>query len=123
MTAAIHAFNERTFASIRKHRNFRLFFTGQVISVSGTWMQNVALAWFVYELTGSPLAVGILTFCRFAPQTLFGLVAGVLADRLDNRRLMMATQASSMAVAYSLTSGSSAASTTAASCSSDASAR
>jgi MFS family permease len=103
VTAAIVAFNERTFASLRKHRNFRLFFTGQVISVSGTWMQNVALAWFVFQLTGSPLAVGILTFCRFAPQTLFGLFAGVLADRLDNRRLMMATQASSMAVAVALT--------------------
>jgi len=103
VTAAILALNERTFASLRKYRNFRLFFTGQVISVSGTWMQNVALAWFVYQLTGSPLAVGILTFCRFAPQTLFGLFAGVLADRLDNRRLMMATQASSMAVAVALT--------------------
>ena len=102
MTAAIHALNERTFASLHKHRNFRLFFTGQVISVSGTWMQNVALAWFVYQLTGSPLAVGILTFCRFSPQTLFGLFAGVLADRLDNRRLMMATQASSMAVAVAM---------------------
>jgi len=102
VTAALLALNERTFASLRKHRNFRLFFTGQVISVSGTWMQNVALAWFVYQLTGSPLAVGILTFCRFAPQTLFGLFAGVLADRLDNRRLMMATQASSMAVAVAL---------------------
>ena len=103
MTAALAAFNERTFASLRKHRNFRLFFAGQVISVSGTWMQNVALAWFVYQLTGSPLAVGILTFCRFAPQTLFGLFAGVLADRLDNRRLMIATQTSSMAVAVALT--------------------
>ena len=102
MSAALVALNERTFASLRKHRNFRLFFTGQVVSVSGTWMQNVALAWFVYELTGSPLAVGILTFCRFSPQTLFGLFAGVLADRLDNRRLMITTQASSMAVAAAL---------------------
>ena len=102
MTAAIHAFNERTFASLRKHRNFRLFFTGQVVSVSGTWMQNVALAWFVYELTRSPLAVGILTFCRFAPQTLFGLFAGVLADRVDNRRLVISTQASSMVVSIAL---------------------
>ncbi len=102
MSAALLALNERTFASLRKHRNFRLFFTGQVVSVSGTWMQNVALAWFVYELTGSPLAVGILTFCRFSPQTLFGLFAGVLADRLDNRRLVIATQASSMAVSIVL---------------------
>lgn len=102
MSAALAALNERTFASLKKHRNFRLFFTGQVVSVSGTWMQNVALAWFVYELTHSPLAVGILTFCRFSPQTLFGLFAGVLADRLDNRRLMIATQTSSMAVATAL---------------------
>ena len=58
MSAALVALNERTFASLRKHRNFRLFFTGQVISVSGTWMQNVALAWFVYDLTRSPLAAG-----------------------------------------------------------------
>ena len=102
MTAALVALNQRTFASLRKHRNFRLFFTGQVVSVSGTWMQNVALAWFVYELTRSPLAVGVLTFCRFAPQTLFGLFAGVLADRFDNRRLVIGTQAASMAVSIAL---------------------
>ena len=58
MTAALLALNARTFASLRRHRNYRLFFTGQVISVSGTWMQNVALAWLVVELTHSPLAVG-----------------------------------------------------------------
>jgi MFS family permease len=102
VSAALLALNERTFVSLKKHRNFRLFFTGQVVSVSGTWMQNVALAWFVYELTHSPLAVGILTFCRFSPQTLFGLFAGVLADRLDNRRLVITTQASSMAVSIAL---------------------
>jgi MFS family permease len=102
VSAALLALNERTFVSLRKHRNFRLFFTGQVISVSGTWMQNVALAWFVYELTRSPLAVGILTFCRFSPQTLFGLFAGVLADRIDNRRLVITTQAASMAVSIAL---------------------
>ena len=102
MSAALLALNRRTFVSLRKHRNFRLFFTGQVVSVSGTWMQNVALAWFVYELTHSPLAVGILTFCRFSPQTFFGLFAGVLADRFDNRRLVIGTQAASMAVSVAL---------------------
>ena len=102
MSAALLALNERTFVSLRKHRNFRLFFTGQVVSVSGTWMQNVALAWFVYDLTQSPLAVGILTFCRFSPQTVFVLFAGVLADRIDNRRLVIATQAASMAVSIAL---------------------
>jgi hypothetical protein len=87
VTAALLALNERTFASLKRHRNYRLFFTGQVISVSGTWMQNVALAWLVVELTSSPIAVGALAFCRFIPFTIFGLVAGVVADRLDNRQL------------------------------------
>ncbi len=96
MTAALLALNARTFASLKRHRNYRLFFTGQVISVSGTWMQNVALAWLVVELTHSPLAVGILAFCRFIPFTVFGLVAGVVADRFDNRKLVITTQAISM---------------------------
>jgi MFS family permease len=96
VTAAILAFNARTFASLRRHRNYRLFFTGQVVSVSGTWMQNVALAWLVVELTHDPIAVGALAFCRFIPFTVFGLVAGVVADRLDNRRLVIGTQTLSM---------------------------
>jgi MFS family permease len=92
----------RTFASLRKHRNYRLYFVGQVVSVTGTWMQHLALAWFVVELTRSPLAVGFLAFCRFVPFSLFGLVAGVLADRFDNRRLFAATQLGSMAVSIAL---------------------
>jgi MFS family permease len=66
------------------------------VSVSGTWMQNVALAWLVVELTHSPLAVGLLAFCRFIPFTVFGLVAGVVADRIDNRKLVIGTQTVSM---------------------------
>jgi MFS family permease len=96
VTAALLALNARTFASLRRHRNYRLFFSGQVISVSGTWMQNVALAWLVVELTRSPIAVGALAFCRFIPFTVLGLVAGVVADRLDNRKLVIGTQAFSM---------------------------
>ena len=103
MTTAILALQRRTFASVRKHRNYRLFFTGQVISLVGTWMQNIALAWYVIELTHSAVAVGVLAFCRFAPFTVFGLVSGVVADRLDNRRLVMATQTASMIVAAALT--------------------
>lgn len=101
MTALL-ALNRRTFASLRKHRNYRLFFSGQIVSLSGTWMQNVALAWFVVELTRSPLAVGVLAFCRFLPFTVFGLASGVIADRFDNRRLMIATQVSSMLVSVAL---------------------
>jgi len=91
------ALNRRTFASLRRHRNYRLFFTGQLVSVVGTWMQNIALAWLVVELTRSPLAVGLLAFCRFIPFTVLGLFAGVAADRFDNRRLVILTQATSMA--------------------------
>jgi MFS family permease len=90
--------NARTFASLRRHRNYRLYFIGQVISLSGTWMQNIALAWVVVRLTHSPVAVGLLAFLRFAPFTVFSLPAGVLADRFDNRRTMMAMQAVSMVV-------------------------
>jgi MFS family permease len=61
-------------------------------------MQNIALAWLVVELTSSPLAVGALAFCRFVPFTLFGLVAGVVADRLDNRRLVIGTQSAQMVI-------------------------
>jgi MFS family permease len=93
----------RIFKSLRKHRNYRLFFMGQIVSLAGTWMQNIALAWFVVELTHSPLAIGGLAFCRFLPFMLFGLYAGVLADRWDNRRLVMATQGAQMAVSIALT--------------------
>ena len=64
MTGAVLALHRRTFSSLRRHRNYRIFFGGQVISVSGSWMQNVALAWLVIELSHSPLAVGALAFCR-----------------------------------------------------------
>ena len=97
MTAALRALDGRTFRSLHRHHNYRLFFSGQVVSVSGTWMQNIALAWLVIDLSHhSPMAVGALAFCRFIPFTVFGLVAGVAADRFDNRRLVISTQATSM---------------------------
>ena len=102
MTAFLIALNARTFASLRKHRNYRLFFSGQVVSLVGTWMQNVALAWYVVELTSSPLAVGFLAFCRFAPFTVFGLLSGHIADRVDVRRLLIVTQSSAMLISAGL---------------------
>jgi MFS family permease len=93
----------RTFKSLSAHRNYRLFFVGQVVSVSGTWMQNVALYWYVLTLTHSPVAVGVLSFCRFGPFTVFGLFAGTIADRLDNRRTIMVTQAIQMVLSGVLT--------------------
>ena len=83
MTTALRRVNRRTFASLRRHRNYRLFFSGQIVSVSGTWMQNIAAAWVILELTHSPVAVGVLALCQFLPFTVFGLFAGVLVDRFD----------------------------------------
>jgi MFS family permease len=102
VTAALLRAHTRTFASLRKHRNYRLFFGGQVVSVSGTWMQNIATAWLVLELTHSPVAVGILAAFQFLPYTVFGLFAGVLVDRLDVRRTIIATQVMSMIFAFAL---------------------
>ena len=99
MTAAFLRAQRRTWTSLRKHRNYRLFFSGQVVSVTGTWMQNIAAAWLVLELTHSPVAVGVLMLCQFLPATALGLVGGVIVDRLDVRRVVIATQAASMALA------------------------
>jgi MFS family permease len=102
VTTIAFALRARTFRSLRRHRNYRIFFTGQIVSLAGTWMQNVALAWLVIELSGSPLAIGALAFWRFVPFTVFGLLAGVVADRIESRKLVMATQASAMAISIAL---------------------
>jgi MFS family permease len=72
--------------------NFRRFFTGQVVSVSGTWMQTVAEAWLVLSLTASGVALGVSTALQFLPILLLGAWGGVLADRFPKRRLLLATQ-------------------------------
>jgi MFS family permease len=102
MTSLAIALRTRTFRSLRRHRNYRIFFVGQLVSLAGSWMQNVALAWLVLELSGSPLAVGALVFWRFVPFTVFGLAAGVVADRVDSRKLVMATQAAALLVSVAL---------------------
>ncbi|MBV8527918.1 MAG: MFS transporter [Candidatus Dormibacteraeota bacterium] len=89
---SVASVSRRTFSSLRHHRNYRLYFYGQVVSLSGTWMQNVAQAWFIVVLTHSPVAVGLLAACQFGPYMLFGLFGGAFADRIDQRRLMIATQ-------------------------------
>jgi MFS family permease len=102
VTAALLRAGARTFLSVRKHRNYRLFFTGQVISNTGTWMQRVAQAWLVLSLTHSPVAVGILALCQFMPFTLFSLVAGALVDRLDAWRTVIGTQFTQMLLASTI---------------------
>ena len=72
--------------------NFRLYFTGQVISVSGSWMQRVAQAWLVLELTGSGAAVGAVTAFQFLPILVLAPFGGLIADRMDKRRVLYVTQ-------------------------------
>jgi MFS family permease len=73
--------------------NYRRYFVGQIVSLSGTWMQTVAALWLVLSLTGSGLAVGLTTALQFLPMLLFGAWGGLLADRFAKRKLLMATQA------------------------------
>ena len=85
-----------------QHRNYRLFFFGQSISLVGTWMQTIAQAWLVLELTDSEVALGTVTMLQFLPITLFVLFAGVIADRVPKRNFLIATQLLAMAQAVTL---------------------
>jgi MFS family permease len=75
-----------------QHRNYRLFFTGQSISLIGTWMQRVAMNWLVYRLTGSAFLLGVVNFTGQVPTLIFAPFAGVIADNYDRHRLLIATQ-------------------------------
>jgi MFS family permease len=88
LRTAVH----QTFSSLRI-RNYRLYFTAQLISVSGTWMQTVAQSWLVLRLTGSGVDLGIVVGLQFLPMLLFGPVGGLVADRMNKRRLLYLTQA------------------------------
>jgi MFS family permease len=96
------AIRDRTFASLKRHYNYRLYFVGQIFSLSGTWMQSVAMYWLVLQLTHSAFAVGILSLSRFAPSMVLAPFAGTLADRLDNRLALIWTQAAQMVIATGL---------------------
>ena len=85
-----------------RHRDFRLYWLGQAVSVTGLWMQTMALAWLVYRLTDSPLYLGLLTVARFGPSLLLSPLAGVLTDRLPRRDLVVATQAAGLVQAATL---------------------
>ncbi|MGI8553312.1 MAG: MFS transporter [Dehalococcoidia bacterium] len=76
-----------------RHHNYRLYFSGQLISLIGTWMQNIAQGWLVFKLTGSPFALGIVTALQSLPVLFFALIGGVLADRVAKYRLIVFTQA------------------------------
>ncbi len=85
-----------------RHRNFQLFFSGQLISLIGTWMQSVAQSWLVYRLTGSALLLGSVGFASQVPVFLFSPLGGIAADRINRRQIVIATQIASMVLAFAL---------------------
>lgn len=85
-----------------RHRNFQLFFGGQLISLIGTWMQNVAQSWLVYRMTGSPLLLGIVGFAGQIPVFIFAPLGGLIADRRRRQHIVIATQTISMLLAFVL---------------------
>jgi MFS family permease len=85
-----------------RHRNYRLFFAGQAISLVGTWMQQVAQAWLVLQLTHDPLWLGVVAAAQFIPVMIFGLFAGVLADTLPKRPTLIVVQSVMMSLAVIL---------------------
>ena len=86
-----------------RERNFRLYWLGQAVSNIGNWMQVVALGWFILQLTGSPIALGLLGLTQFLPILLLSLAGGILADRFLRLHLLMVTQSAAMALAFILT--------------------
>src|ERR1700683_1849424 len=92
----------RTTLRALRYRNFRLFFAGQLLSLIGTWMQNVAQSWLVYRLTGSSTLLGMVGFSGQIPVFLMSPIGGLIADRYSQRRIVIATQASAMILALIL---------------------
>src|SRR6478609_4443544 len=91
----------RGFRALR-HTNFRLYWTGQLISLCGTWMQQVAQSWLVLQITGSPIDLGIVAALQTLPVLFISAFAGVVADRVPKRSLMVATQSAQMLLALIL---------------------
>jgi MFS family permease len=90
-----------TFKALR-HRNFQLYLGGQLVSLAGTWMQNIAQGWLVYEISGSAAMLGVVGFAAAIPAFLIAPWAGVVVDRVNKRNLLVATQAASMLLAFVL---------------------
>jgi MFS family permease len=85
-----------------QHRNYRLYFGGQLTSLAGTWMQSAAQSWLVLKLTNSSMMLGVVSFAQFTPILLVGLFAGVVVDRVDRRRMIILTQTLLMLSAFTL---------------------
>src|ERR1700748_735531 len=80
------------FLKVFRHRNYRLFFTGQLVSLMGTWITNVTQGYLVYSLTHSPLMLGVVSFCGQVPVFFFSAFGGMIAARFDRRRMLLLTQ-------------------------------
>src|SRR5512135_890534 len=91
----------KTFKALQ-HRNFQLYFGGQLISVAGTWMQAIAQAWVVYQLTHSDFWLGVVAFAAAIPGLIITPFGGVIVDRVPKRRLLVITQSSAMILAFIL---------------------
>src|SRR5277367_3938122 len=79
-----------------RHRNYRLFFVGQLVSLMGTWMQSVAQGWLVYTMTHSPLLLGLTSFCGQIPVFFISPFGGTISDRTDRRKMLIVTQSLAM---------------------------
>jgi MFS family permease len=101
MLPKIKQYNSHTFSSL-KIRNYRLYFTGQGISLCGTWLQTLAQTWLVLELTHSGTDIGLLVAAQFLPILLFGPLGGVIADRFSKRRILYMTQTGALLLALTL---------------------
>src|SRR5688572_8487975 len=92
---------DQTFSAFR-YRNYRIWFLGQLVSLVGTWMQNTAQGFLVFELTHSPAYLGYVGFAAGVPSWLFMLYGGVIADRVSRRKLLLLTQTGMMILAFIL---------------------
>src|ERR1700761_1656160 len=84
-----------TFSAFRS-RNYRLYFTGQSISLIGTWMQKTAVSWVIYSLTHSTFMLGLTLFASLFPSFIFSLIVGVVSDRYDRYKVLLTTQIASL---------------------------
>jgi MFS family permease len=85
-----------------RHRDFRIFWTGNFLSNIGTWMQSIAQGWLVLKLTNSAFWLGMVGFCTSIPILLFALIGGVIADHVNKRKLLMVTQSAMMTFAFTM---------------------
>jgi MFS family permease len=92
----------RSLLGVFRHRNYRLFFTGQLVSLMGSWMQNTAQPWLVYDLTHSKLLLGVVSFCSTVPVFFITPFGGMVADRVDRRKFLLVTQSAAMIQAATL---------------------